>query len=87
MQLMPHATFYARSEFQMILSIVFSKPGRAQTESMEQPTTLRWINQQRFLSWVSQTPELTHPKPTDRKMEFKTSSYTKAQVLCFASSA
>src|SRR5436305_1543030 len=75
-------TCYVLSEFQMILSIVFSKPGVVRTQLMEQPTIPRWIKTWRFLSWASQTPERGDH---NKLMEFKPSSCTKAQTLCFAS--
>src|SRR5262245_9791417 len=56
-QLTPRATCCAHWEFQMNLSIVFSKRGVDLMHSMEQPTTRRWTSKQRFLSLALERSE------------------------------
>src|SRR6516165_7858777 len=71
MQPTPRATCYAHWEYQMILSTVSSKRGVDRMDSMELPTTRRWISKQRFLSLALERPQ-TVPRNRRRLMESKT---------------
>src|SRR5206468_9554877 len=74
MQLMRHATCYARSEFQMILLIDSFRHGVGRTPSMGRPTTPRWISKPRLLSLAWGALERGNRR---RRMEFKTSLCTR----------
>src|SRR4029453_6156831 len=63
MQRTPRAAFYARLEFQMILSIASSRRGVGRMDLMEQPTIPRWTSKRRFLSLALQGPELALGNP------------------------
>src|SRR5215211_1661581 len=54
----PRATCYARWEFQMILSIAFSRHDVGRMHSMEQPTTRRWTSKRLLLSLALEPPKL-----------------------------
>src|SRR5215470_10426261 len=70
-QPMPRATYYARWEFQISLSIASSRRGVDRMHSMEQPTIPRWISKQHFLS-LALGPLQPGPLTHRRRMESKT---------------